>query len=173
MCWYTYKKSSYKSPHVAEEDIKVYKVLMKTSESSKRYISPVMNAFYSIGELCTSPLVPTEVGELLKIERGLHSYSGDCNFKLIRYKDADKLCINGGYLTGYTVRIKDVSYTQTENILTECIIPKGGTYYENETGEIVSDKLMVTKEVDLSELECIDRMDVSFYKGTEEDSSNG
>jgi hypothetical protein len=38
MCWYTYKKSSYKSPHVAEEDIKVYKVLMKTSVSFRRAV---------------------------------------------------------------------------------------------------------------------------------------
>lgn len=166
MCWTGYKSSL----KIADNDIKVYKAMYvtepKDNSEKPRYYAPLTVFEYEIGKLYKINRLKTEPSYnfgKVKIDAGYHSFSLDCkhrkhvygqgkftytailnkyggeNFKFINNKPIlmPVAGLKGHYNATVCAKLKLV--------LLECIIPKGARYYENEEGEIVSNKLILTE----------------------------
>ena len=128
MCWISAKPPIGK---VAKKDKKVYKVL---SVKDGMIYSPIWSFFkWKIGltEKADIRLFADQM-----ISSGLHSFSRKPYKK--RNKDGVIMWTNlvGGKLGYYP-----------NDMLFECVIPKGSIYYENEYGECVSDHLKPVKQL--------------------------
>lgn len=120
MCWLSYNNT----PIIAKEDTTVYKYLKE-----KEILFSILNYY--------SPFV------------GNFRYKKDKLYDLeeLHYK---KRGSNGKYVyireVGFHSYMKkpDVPYyiLPSNAVLTECIIPKGATYYVNEEGEVVSNQII-------------------------------
>lgn len=126
MCWYG---SNIK--RIAEEDIKVFKVVNK-KDTSQYY-----DFLYKFGQLYKSDINIDWEGlnnTVISINKGIHSY--DLNVKIEYF--------------GYAIRaIKSKSGNEILNMhenyiykLVNCTIPKGSIYYLNDEGEYVSNQLI-------------------------------
>ena len=156
MCW-----TSYNEPVklIAEKDVPVFKVA-KIANNGKT----ILPYFFSTNDWYTENTVYLEPGITLNakisgaskpytISKGLHSYSVE-NIRLQDYYHIDKVIkfiplvritthkttpmSQDFIVTGQTYQISNVA-------IMLCTIPKGATYYVNEVGEIVSDKLEVKR----------------------------
>ena len=135
MCWITFVKPVKK---VAKEDIKVYKILRK------------------YGNRITSPVRKTmewEIGKLVDLRKPLYYRGGNiCNAWIL--KEGFHSLIDCPVLVPtycgkeWTIEKNDKCLFQCDRgeSVYECVIPAGSTYYENEYGEVVSDRLIVLKK---------------------------
>lgn len=141
MCWIS-KEINRK---VAEEDTFVFKMLIDTSHRQPNtLLSPICRYFYSIGEnystLNRITVQWSRYEQAYFINEGFHSYSTDC-------------CVTG-QLDGSSIvknQVGDIigRYPYMEGydfVIVSCIIPKGTTYYENEKGEVVSERIRIIKK---------------------------
>lgn len=143
MCWFSNK---YKVPNIAEEDIIVYKVMLLRDGYRNELISFYYSKRYVIGKEYIEETETVEPVYLYhySINKGFHSYSLE--------KTTEKECYNycqiwsGTTLLDYVNLGIDVHYGETL-VAVECIIPKGSTYYENDLGEIVSDRIIITDKI--------------------------
>lgn len=127
-------------PKYAVKDIICYKVLYK-SDSYHKYLSPCLNFTYELNKRVSSNFSfmnhksyyfsPQREYLYLKysksfdcIQQGLHSF--ECLSAAITYKDC--FTIKGG-------------------IVMECTIPKGSWYYGGMGHELVSDNIIINKEL--------------------------
>ena len=152
MCWVTKNKKFIKK-RIAKEDIFVKK-LMSKSMDTKFVESPCFDMVWEFGrcEKYREKIAILKEWDLDKklakewdldkklvyvIQQGFHSLSPTCNVKKI----------NQNAVAFYESK-KVFSFFDYNNsfILVDAKIPKGSIYYENEQGEIVSNKLLILQE---------------------------
>lgn len=143
MCWVTKNKKFIKK-RIAKEDIFVKK-LMSKSMDTKFVESPCFNMVWEFGR-CENYrekiAILKKAWDLDKklayvIQQGFHSLSPTCNVKKI----------NQNAVAFYESKIVFSFFDYNNSfILVDAKIPKGSIYYENEQGEIVSNKLIILQE---------------------------
>lgn len=136
MCWRTKKPAVLK---MAEKDRAVFKVIQQIDERLSSYYKRFP---YEIGKLYETKIGDRKVkrGELC-IDEGFHSYSNKCKWEPL-YQIIDT--IHKVTFGNFVLAIFDFSVLY-KHVRVSCIIPKGSLYYENEKGEIVSDKIIIKK----------------------------
>lgn len=159
MCWVG--KTEHK--HVAKEDIEVRKMLLKEREElfdNPSFVSPYQFMKYVIGIGYVTKINPCHSfpqfdSSRITINEGFHCYSpSKC-----RFVKHENLQGETSVITVYLLCDSKNLAEQARNticfpadiyrnpVVMKAIIPKGTTYYENDSGEIVSEKLIV-KEID-------------------------
>lgn len=148
MCWIG--KQSNKN--IATKDIEVFK-LMYWDETAEIYEPPFQRFTYKPNntyEIAISQLGITQMHkDYIRIDYGFHCYSNDkcyceksINCKLFLVKS------NNAHLEWYTdekIAFKEPHIFKPLKRV-KCIIPKNTMYYENNEGEIVTTKIIITKE---------------------------
>lgn len=152
MCWVTKNKKFIKK-RIAKEDIFVKKLMSKRMDT-KFVESPCFYMVWEFGrcEKYREKIAILKEWDLDKklakewdldkklvyvIQQGFHSLSPTCNVKKI----------NQNAVAFYESK-KVFSFFDYNNsfILVDAKIPKGSIYYENEQGEIVSNRLIILQE---------------------------
>ena len=120
MCWISNFAPVLK---VAEEDIKVQKVLKKVGNL---YVSPIFEyCHWTPGIVHETTLGHTHIGtRIFEIGKGFHSCT--------------KIHEEGGV---WCTKTKDLFAVDSGEEIVDAVIPKGSQYYLNEYGEYVSNKL--------------------------------
>ena len=143
MCWVGQKTDK----KIAQEDIRCKKVLLGAPKEI--YYAYFHEYFeYEFGKLYKAEIKPqianyddTNLGnwEVCNINEGLHCYSW--NIKV------ERLC--GGALSITDIRGREATYPPRifKPVLVECTIPKGAEYWENDSGVIVSNRLIIEEEI--------------------------
>lgn len=137
MCWFTVDTELIKG-NIATDNIVCNKIVTLISgkiESAFIGFPYELNEVYSINkDLFIFPAILGR-GTGYGILEGFHSYSTNVIYKY------DNACIN---VYNKNVWINSFSaYFYTGLSIASCIIPKGSTYYLNELGEYVSDKIKI------------------------------
>ena len=142
MCW---KSKHTPIKKVAEKDITVYKIFGKYG--GKIHSCCYYGFLWGIGEVKTldKPLQVEERKTAHPPFNDITNYNyvineGYHSFAIKPY------CNYVGWMNPKSVQF--IFHWSSDDMLCECIIPEGSIYYENEYGEIVSDKLMITNETD-------------------------
>lgn len=127
MCWKSYKHSD-KKCHIAETDIKTFKILSLRKHTLYAYYR---NYNYTIGKINSVNSL-----ELIEdtISEGFHSYDINNDYLSV---------LSGIVVLGKNTGLLDYYSYEYNIVKVECTIPKGSIYYRNFCGEIVSDKLIV------------------------------
>lgn len=124
---------------IAEEPIQVFKIMLPEAEGKIR--SFFMSALFTVGEEYASYLQQPvlfnndEPGGIIEV--GIHSYKGiPFDFR----KDSSRY----DFIFLHTEEEKNIcSYWKNDNIIkVNCTLPVGTHYYENEYGEVVSDRII-------------------------------
>ena len=134
MCWESHNPNKV-AQKTAHSNIKVIKILAQVN--GRAYFAPYMKIKYTIGEEISAdkldePSIPSW-GLTSVIRHGIHSYSVDCG-----------MFING---SGLTVLDSWCGCDGFDICIMDGYIPEGSHYYENEHGEIVSDKIVVERRL--------------------------
>lgn len=171
MCWYG-RKNNLK---VAKKDIKVKKVLNKEflkkclvrDKSSTRIISPYQGSCYEVGETYEEKINPYEFLNVeIAIDRGLHCYSNKCPHIIEdNWRVSVIVCKKPGILKRILFgkkpdRLDSIGIFSSEEdspavnsyrnlLLAQFIIPAGTRYYENDSGEIVTEKYIFKDYIEL------------------------
>lgn len=139
MCWYSKEK---KAAQIAREDILVYKIMLQNPDTG-RLKSLYYGMKYEVGKVYWTDVSPISIDSPLylemKIDKGFHSYSMD---KTMATKDKYQIVIYNMENNGI---VDSISFSD-KLVIVKCIIPKGSKYYENDFGEIVSDRIIITGE---------------------------
>ena len=155
MCWYGH----WKNEHIAKDDIRVFKILYREPKNwawlNPKYVitytPPFFHAYYEIGKEKSETIIPRELEIYslfqLSIERGIHCYSREnCKWKyeapnINVYYGTDRLASyrNEKGLHN-TADFKTV-------VVMQCVIPAGTRYWENDKGEIVTEKIIPEREL--------------------------
>lgn len=128
MCWV-----SNKTPvlQIAEQNIKTYKILKQFKGYSK-VESPLYPFVWEFNKEYFNPIGwSTRYFTFYEITEGFHS------LKCKPYIKENRYCRRGS--------TECIMFTSDRRKIFECTIPKGSRYYENETGDIVSEKLIINK----------------------------
>lgn len=121
MCWRSYKPE-WQKPHIAEDDIQVFKVLTIQKVGNKiAFYSPSQWFRYKLNKIYTQRLriVKTSIDGIMEITEGLHS------------------------LAIYSTAAQYAAQIGPQSVVLTAEIPKGSLFYQNERGQIVSEKLKV------------------------------
>lgn len=166
MCWRT-RIESCAEKQVADKPLTVFKVVRKVPDSGL-YCSCYFKYVWQIGE--TRSLEEDLVLQPSfcchgKIEKGFHSYSpsGELYLEECRYVVEESLpcgctessrrrievCSSGGNWIRSLDRFASGLEDLRDLTLAKCTIPEGATYYKNENGEVVSDKIIMEEVVPL------------------------
>lgn len=141
MCWRAFKKRD-KRVRVADEDITVFKVVRKVEDGL--YLSYYKDYPYYLGRAYEMKgLSHKEIDGNMRIEEGFHSYSSKECYICIPYNNFGQIYI----LKQKTWELSAVYDDIYDLCIIECTIPKGSKYYRNYYGEIVSDKIIINKEI--------------------------
>ena len=143
MCWIGFKRNKW----VADKDIHCKKVIGYDEKVGvyRPWIMRSLPFFYEIGQMyatkleiktkkCGPHFSPSEDRHFLEIMTGLHCYAN--SLKVYKHHDYSMI-VGNNLFTGDQHTLRPV--------LVDCIIPRGATYYENERGEIVTNKLKLVK----------------------------
>ena len=152
MCWTT-RFEQHKHQIVAKENIPVIKVLAKKDDS---LFAPYYDMEYKLNKVCKAKIhfLNTPSDRTMYIEQGLHCFNKSridldnifinldekCNIHKIKiaYKDWKDTYYPMGIYSIYDVAV------------VEGYIPAGTEYYENELGNIVTSKLVLTNEIEIN-----------------------
>lgn len=159
MCWIG-KESDIR---VSKEDIKVFKVLYtqpkgwRDSERGfiRHYLAPYYPKYYYLNFLYTSEIVTIKrlvsapssrkdipFGGRIDINRAIHCYSSSCKWDLT----CDNLLTVSNLHYCRLISHYPLRKTERENLVVavvEGIIPAGTEYWENESGEIATSRLIL------------------------------
>lgn len=119
MCW---KSKNLISPKMANNDIKVYKILKVSDES---IVSPCFNFHWKLGTQYEANVCFKDAKRM--IFEGFHSL-----------RECPKSSLYRWYTTNTDLFVK-----LPGDRVFKAVIPEGSAYYENEYGEIVSNKLKI------------------------------
>lgn len=140
MCWYGREDNM----KIADKDTTVYKILRKTERNGKmHYQGPLFCKSYDMKYKYHTNLglVPKNT-PFLEINTGFHCYSKNV---IVTADKAHKL------LTAYSkdkkMLLRLYYDPSVSAALIKCTIPKGTTYYENYSGEIVTDTIIIEEEL--------------------------
>lgn len=143
MCWC----GKLEDKKVATEDIKVKKVVERLKDGYYAYYQEWFE--YKLGEVyetTVEPRVHKFIEGVYLIDNGFHSYAWDMEMK--SQCGGDILVKSTRPNCGQTIFNNFGKYDQSHKVVVmECTIPKGTAYWENATGEIVSEKLIVEEEI--------------------------
>ena len=139
MCWI----GKIEDKKIAQEDIKCKKVLEACNDHYYAYYHEYFE--YELGKVYETEIKPEIIRldkwETCRIQEGLHCYN--YNIKPKRLCGGTMEIQNEfGRTTCYPTCAIDFKV-----VLVECTIPKGAEYWENESGVIVSSKLIVEEEI--------------------------
>lgn len=149
MCWATLNNRD-KEMRVADEDITVFKVMRKIQNGV--YSSYYMEYPYTLGKTYEMNGLKSHKWKdgYVTIEKGFHSYSMECHICAI-YNDSEQNH-KQIYITQRDTMGMIGVYQYTYDIcIVECKIPKGSIYYRNSYDEIVSEKIIINKEISREE----------------------
>ena len=138
--------TKFNKPKIAQEDIKCYKILFKSSVCPGLFYAPYQNFNYKLGETYSTNI----------------SVSYNCNtfglsfFRYIFYNLFDKFLDVKGVNQGFHsfVNLKDAIKERNSDVdykrlvIGECIIPKGSKYYKGAYSNYngyVSDNIRINK----------------------------
>lgn len=128
MCWISKECNK----QIAEEDISVFKIVCNDKKSLFRIFPYEENTEYSLRK--EIHVYESNIMNFV-INEGFHSYCKKCE-------------ITHAYGSGF-FQVIDLLGTvllyYSDHLILECLIPKGASYYINEKGECVSDKLKTLK----------------------------
>ena len=141
MCW---KSKEVPVRQVADKDIKVKKILKKCDDG--QLVSPIYCDF------------PWKIGEVAHCELGEPYASYLNSFSPFKYEEKSKCydincglnsCVFIGWnfntwISLYEGRGHEMFASNDDEAVCDAIIPAGSSYYLNEHGEYISDKLMIT-----------------------------
>ena len=135
MCWIGTRTQKW----IATNDIPCKKVIGYDEKVGvyRPWIMRALPCFYSIGHLYTADFgIEQRSCEhyYLEIHKGIHCYAN--SLKVYKHHDYSMI-VGNNLFTGDQRTLRPV--------LVDCIIPRGATYYENERGEIVTNKLKLVK----------------------------
>jgi len=132
---------------IAKKDITVYKVLYRFGRKNKIYYAPFRDDYhYKMGYHYTiDKLGMKRDGMYAVINEGYHCYSlnayantqRDGKILNIYSSNNDRPCMLHCY----------VGKLACKTIIFKCTIPKGSTYYINKKGEIVTDNLILDRDL--------------------------
>ena len=135
MCWTaaTHKETKMK---IAEKPFKVFKVSTGCKTNPNRAYAYYQGFAYVVGETYTI-LNDTHFRRPLYTHfDGFHSYTKDV--KIIKYGDKLKA------ISPNRQEILDsFGDNNCNTVIMECTIPEGARYYQNSSGEVVSDKIKI------------------------------
>ena len=141
MCWISIDKND-SVCHMANKDIKVFKIMKRVMNDDSYFYSYFQNYIYRQGRRYTDEIKLIALGNCLRINHGYHSYSSeDChveiedNIRSILVCPTNGIGLNGRYKNDFDVCV------------VKCIIPQGSKYYKNSIGEIVSDSIIIESEI--------------------------
>lgn len=168
MCWKA-TTSLEVTRRIANKDIKVYKVILRTMGG--KYYSYYEAHRYEVGKTYETSL-DYPCGNWT-IECGFHSYKADAVF--FKKHLISTLGVYTRLLVGDVVveRMLDWYHLRPMAYLDDCtlkgvvsicefIVPKGATYYKNNQGEIVSNKITFVREVERAKK--VDSYDEKFFQ---------
>ena len=156
MCWV----GNLTDIKVADNDITVYKILMKKKQgincdASARYLSPFMFAPYSFyvveHKKLIKPVPSYANSTTYTISEGLHCYSENVFVKSYGEENGLSVYSKAENVKGHRPVESYISSANRFPVVIKCIIPEGSTYYENMYGEIVTQRLIIKEEVKLPE----------------------
>lgn len=146
MCWKTHYLT-YTKRRIAENDIKVYKVVKAMGGGIYSYFMVKNYGFFDDDEIIKDEyFIPWQFANVQAITQpsghflytivfGYHSYSANVGTSYVNYGDEEKAFVVCGTQYQYDEHLR----------IMECVIPKGTAYYENEHGEIVSELIKIKK----------------------------
>lgn len=129
-----------KKPKIAEEDMTVYKILLKSMGT--------YSTMFELFKYDLNVLYETTIKKSSDISC-LDDIDEDALKKTFgQWKKNPKLIAYGqGYHSAYEAeRLKSLA-NEFDGVIMECVIPKGSKYYDNISGLVVSNQLIVVKEV--------------------------
>ena len=136
MCWITDERTT---AQVAKEDIPVFKLCTRDMSNNilPYYYSNKLK--YEVDLTYTSKIhkFKNAAGQH-EINRGIHSYSPKCTISSFSY---------GVSVISPEFRTLD-NYCRYALCMILCVIPEGSTFYLNEKGEYVSNRITVVKAID-------------------------
>ena len=155
MCWYGH----WKNEHIAKDDIRVFKILYREPKNwgwlNPKYVitytPPFFHAYYEIDKEKSETIIPREGGIYssfqLSIERGIHCYSCE-NCKWIEEAPNINVYCGNSRLASYRNEKghHDIPNLKTVVVM-QCVIPAGTRYWENDKGEIVTEKIIPEREL--------------------------
>ena len=176
MCWYGRKKNlkvakkDIKVKKVLNKEF--LKKCLVRDKSFTRIISPYQGSCYEVGETYEEKINPYEsVNVEIAIDRGLHCYSNKCPHIIedigwrVSLIVCRKPCIKPGILKRILFgnkpdRFNSIGIFSSEEdspavdryrnlLLAQFIIPAGTRYYENDSGEIVTEKYIFKDYIEL------------------------
>ncbi len=140
MCW----EGKVSDRKIATRDIKTKKIVEFINGSYCGYFQ--RNFRYELGKTYTAKIKPYEQepsDTYCMIDAGLHSYAWDTKMTRSTYSDIVIICSREcGILS------RRFYFFSNPILAMECTIPKGTVYYENKCGEIVSEKLIINKQIE-------------------------
>lgn len=144
MCWI----GTINNKRIAKRNITVYKVLNVRGTKNKVYHAPFRDAFtYKLGHLYRTDFMGIKNYGCVDIEinEGFHCYSQNAYAAL-------GTIIEGLMRVYSSKRQYDVLHCfsrklSSKPVVVKCTIPKGSTYYINNKGEIVTDNIILDREL--------------------------
>ena len=138
MCWIT-NKTKHTVPHFAKKNIMVKKVLT-LNKFSKFLTSPVYSTFnWYVGEVRTENIRYVDRSDIkLGIDGGFHS-AARIERKVCKTYGIDTKFVSSTKNGGHEVMMFSCD---NNDFICDFVIPKGSTYYMNEYGEYVSDRIV-------------------------------
>ena len=136
MCWITFKEK-YSKRKTAEKDIKVKKLLERDLHGNLS--SPFFKFDWKIGKTHVSHIDKPRIHPLTM--QGWHINTGLHSSKHIIMTKHWAYCYSTWWFIPVNVKVLTVRKHNFE--IHKAIIPKGSQYYVNESGEYVSDKLII------------------------------
>ena len=153
MCWTSYKPWK---QEVATRDIECFKICELIDNkicSLYRRFEYQLNTTYK-AKLTFNKSIVAKTGKVLlyEITEGIHSYSTECELKRVSVPNSDVLAAEEYKEVEFLNVIKNESLMDCiclnihpNAVLVKCIIPEGSIYFINESEEIVSNQIMLTK----------------------------
>ena len=155
MCW----NGKVDDWHIVKGSKKVYKVLSRKPKSWAwydkdfviKYRSPFMGFWYLKDKEYSKKIEvyhKMPLSDKIEIYSGIHAYSME-NCKIVRQPYYIEMLTVVDSSGNTITRYNNTVYELEQTVVVECTIPEGTTYYENERGEIVTEKLIINREVEI------------------------
>lgn len=137
MCWISIDKND-SVCHIADKDIKVFKIMKRVMNDDSYFYSYYQNYIYCQGTKYTDEMEIIPWGTCLRIDHAYHSYSiEDCSVKI---EDNNRSIV-------VRIGINTLYENNFDVCVVKCIIPQGSKYYKNSIGEIASDSIIIMEEI--------------------------
>jgi len=132
-------------PCIAQEDLIVYKSFLKNTDENI-FKTPFQFFTYEINKLYETEIKLVKKTEFI----GIEAFDNDSIDKSKLDFDVHKyinVISNGFHSLKEPDRIDDDSIYELDLKIVECIIPKGSIYYTDNSGLIVSNKIIITNKI--------------------------